>query len=148
MVLPFFTLYLTSELGYQEATAGRMLSVYGLGSVFGAYLGGRLMPVIGAIRLQIVALLLSVPQFLIVPTTSSTWAIAVSVFLLAFCCDAVRPANATALTHFAPAEWRFRAFGLQRTALKLGVSFGPAIGGVLATISFVWLFVVDAGTIA
>ncbi len=30
--------------------------------------------------------------------------------------------------------------------LNLGVSFGPAIGGVLATISFVWLFVLDAAT--
>ena len=83
MVLPFFTLYLTSELGYQEAAAGRVLSWYGVGSIFGAFVGGRLVPAIGAIRLQIVALLLSVPLFLIIPVWESAGAIALSMFLLA-----------------------------------------------------------------
>jgi predicted MFS family arabinose efflux permease len=146
MVLPFLTLYLTSEMGYQEATAGRMLSVYGLGSICGAYLGGRLVKSVGAVRLQILLLFLSVPAFLAVPLFHSSWGIAASLFLLSFFTDGVRPANATAVTQYAPVQLRVRAFGLQRMAVNLGISFGPAIGGVLATINFVWLFVADAST--
>ncbi len=146
MVLPFFTLYLTSDLGYQEATAGRMLSVYGLGSISGAYIGGRLIRSVGAIRVQILFLLLAVPMFLAVPLFRSWPGIAVSMFLLGLFSEGIRPANATAITHFAPPELRVRAFGLQRMAVNLGISFGPAMGGVLATISFFWLFVVDAAT--
>ena len=146
MVLPFFTLYLTSALGYQEAAAGRMLSVYGLGSIAGAYIGGRLVHRIGAIRLQILFLLLSVPMYLAVPMFRASWGIALSMFLLSFFTDGVRPANATAIAQFAPKHLQVRAFGLQRMAVNLGISFGPAIGGVLATIGFVWLFITDGAT--
>ena len=146
MVLPFFTLYLTSELGYHEAAAGRILGIYGVGSIVGAYVGGHLTRRVGAVRLQIAFLLLAVPLCLAVPLFRSTGGISLSMFLLSFFAEGVRPAIATAITQFAPAPLQVRAFGLHRMALNLGISFGPAIGGVLATISFVWLFVADAAT--
>ncbi len=146
MVLPFFTLYLTSRLGFTEAAAGWLLSAYGLGSVAGSFVGGRLTSRIGAIPVQILFLLLSVPMFLLVPFFGSWWSIAPTMFLLSFFSDGIRPANGTAITQLTPPPLRIRAFGLQRMALNLGISFGPAIGGVLATISFVWLFIVDGAT--
>ena len=42
MVLPFITLYLTEQRDLTVAMAGRMLSLYGLGAVAGAYIGGWL----------------------------------------------------------------------------------------------------------
>ncbi len=146
MVVPFFTLYLTSQLGYQEAAAGWLLSAYGLGSVVGTYVGGRLTSRLGAVRLQIVFLLMGVPACLIVPLFRSWWSIAAAVFLLSFFTEGVRPANGTAVAQYAPPHVRVRAFGLQRMAANLGISFGPAIGGVLATFSFAWLFAADALT--
>ena len=146
MVLPFFTLYLTSERGYQEAAAGRILGIYGVGSIAGAYVGGRLTHRVGAVPLQIGFFLAAVPICLAVPLFRSSWGISLSMFLLSFFAEGVRPAIATAITQFAPAPLQVRAFGLHRMALNLGISFGPALGGVLATISFVWLFVVDAAT--
>ncbi len=146
MVLPFFTLYLTSQLDYSDAAASRMLSIYGLGSICGAYLGGRLTSRVGAIRLQVISLFCAVPACLAVPLFRSWVGIAASIFLMSLFSEAVRPANGTALTHFTPPALRVRAFGLQRMAVNLGISFGPAIGGALAMFSFVWLFIVDAGT--
>jgi MFS family permease len=45
----------------------------------------------------------------------------------------------------APAQ-RKAAFALSRLAVNLGMSVGPAIGGVLALFSFRWLFFVDGAT--
>ncbi len=146
MVLPFFTLYLTRELGYGEAAAGRMLGIYGLGSIVGAYAGGRLAGRWGAVRLQIVFLTLAAPICLAVPLFHSASGIAIAMFLLSFFAEGVRPAIATAIAQFSAPPLQVRAFGLHRMALNLGISFGPAIGGVLATVGFVWLFVVDAAT--
>jgi predicted MFS family arabinose efflux permease len=64
MVLPFLTLYLTQKLGFTGALAGRMVSVYGVGAVCGAYLGGRLAERFGAIRFQTVCLFLAAPGFM------------------------------------------------------------------------------------
>jgi MFS family permease len=146
MVLPFMTLYLTSQLGMSEALAGRLIGIYGLGAVCGAYLGGRLAGVMGPIRLQTICLFLSAPGFCLLPVWESWPAIAASLFSLSVVAEAVRPANATAVTLFTKPEHRTRAFALQRLAANLGFSFGPAIGGVLATMNYGLLFAVDALT--
>jgi predicted MFS family arabinose efflux permease len=41
---------------------------------------------------------------------------------------------------------RKSAFSVYRLAINLGMAIGPALGGVLATISFRYLFIVDAAT--
>ena len=146
MVLPFMALYLTKEIGISESSAGRLISVYGLGAIAGSYLGGRLTKRSGAIRIQTLALFLSVPVFLVVPLGKSWGQIAAAIFCLSLVSEAVRPASATAVAHYSQPENRMRAFALQRLAANLGFSFGPAIGGVLANINYVLLFVVDALT--
>jgi len=146
MVLAFMTLYLTNELGFSMFEAGEIFSIYGLGSMAGAYLGGRLVKPLGAIRTQIVGLALSVPILMTVPFFTSWWSVALVVFLFSVCTNSVRPANSVAVAQFAPADLHARAFGLQRMAVNLGFSIGPAIGGVLATYDFHLLFIADAIT--
>ncbi|BBO33047.1 MFS transporter [Lacipirellula parvula] len=148
MVLPFLTLYLTQRLGMSESLAGRMVSVYGLGAVCGAYLGGRLAERFGAIRFQTVCMFAAAPGFTLIPLWQSWQAIAINLFLVSMVAEAVRPANAAAVTQLTPPDKRLRAFALQRLAANFGFSFGPALGGLLATIDFQWLFFVDALTTA
>ena len=146
MVLAFLTLYLTTKLGFTMPQAGAIFAVYGLGSVAGSYLGGRLVRPVGAVRLQIIAQLVSVPLYLLVPVFTSWIGVGISVFLLSVFVECVRPANNVAVTQFTSPELHTRAFGLQRMAVNLGFSIGPAIGGVLAEIDFVWLYVFDGVT--
>ena len=47
MVLPFLTLYLRQDLEFTTGQAGVMLSLYGVGSIGGAALGGKLTDRIG-----------------------------------------------------------------------------------------------------
>ena len=148
MVLPFLTLYLTKTQGYTDSQAGFVISIYGLGSVVGAYVGGKLTRPVGAVRLQVILLMLSVPVYLILPFCISFVQIATAVFSLSVFSEGVRPANATAITLYSTSEQRTRAFALNRMMLNLGISFGPAIGGLLNAISFFWIFVADALTTA
>ncbi|MCK7462014.1 MAG: MFS transporter [Sphingobacterium sp.] len=52
MVIFFLSLYLTRELGLTTARAGQALSLYGVGSLVGAYAGGWLADRIGSIAVQ------------------------------------------------------------------------------------------------
>lgn len=59
MVLFFMILYLTREMNFSISLAGKMISVYGLDSLLGSYLGGWLSDVIGSRRIQLISLILN-----------------------------------------------------------------------------------------
>ena len=57
MVLLFTSLYMTKELHFTITQAGMIMSLYGIGSVMGAYLGGRLTDRINYFNLMLCALI-------------------------------------------------------------------------------------------
>ncbi|MEM9556807.1 MAG: MFS transporter [Acidobacteriota bacterium] len=146
MVLVFLALYLTRELGHPPTFAGRVLAVYGVGHLAGAWLGGWLSDRVGSLRVQSGSLVLSGVFFLVLGQVESPRAIMAVVFLVAVAAEALRPANGAALAALAPARLRARAWALQRIALNLGFSIGPALGGWLASIDYGLLFVADGVT--
>lgn len=50
------------------------------------------------------------------------------------------------MVHVCPPEIRARAFALNRLAVNLGISIGPALGGFLTTLNYSYLFWVDGLT--
>lgn len=146
MVLPFFSLYLTRERDLSVVQAGAMLSLYGLGAIAGAWVGGRLADGLGPIRAQQASLVLAGVGFLLVPTLDRLSTITVAVPLLSIVVESFRPANMAAFAQRAPAELQARSFALLRLAGNTGMTIGPAVGGFLALYGYTWLFVADAGT--
>ena len=57
-----------------------------------------------------------------------------------------RPANLALIGDLVAPERRKTAFSVNRLAINLGMSVGPALGGFLATVSFRGLFWVDGAT--
>ncbi len=146
MVLFFMSLYLTDELRFSVADAGNIISVYGFGYLAGSFLGGWLSDKWGTSRVQLLSLALSGVGYIAIRFLSDFYEIAIAIFLLAVVAEAFRPANATALANVAPPEKRARAFALNRLAINLGITIGPALGGFLATLDYHYLFWVDGIT--
>ena len=146
MVLPFLVLYLTTDLGFSPARAGLMLAFYGASAIVFGPIGGRLSDRIGALRVMRVSLIASGLVLLLFPLAKSFTAVAAMTVLWAGCSELFRPASLAAITHVVAPEQRKQAFALNRLAINLGMSIGPALGGFLATVSFRAMFVVDAVT--
>jgi len=146
MVLPFLVLYLTRELGFSPARAGGMLAVYGASAIVFGPIGGRLSDRIGALRVMRGSLIASGSALLLFPLARSFTAVAAMTVLWAGCGEMFRPASLAAITHVVAPEQRRQAFALNRLAINLGMSIGPALGGFLATVSFRAMFAVDAVT--
>jgi MFS family permease len=146
MALPFLVLYLTQYLHVPAHVAGLAISAYGIGGMIGAPIAGRLCDRVGAFTVMRASLVLTGVVLLVIPLAHRFAAVAVLTFVWGIVADSTRPATMSALTNATPAERRKAAIALNRLAVNLGMSIGPAIGGFLALVSFPLLFVVDGGT--
>ena len=145
MVLPFLTLYLTQRQGFSVQEAGGVLSLYGIGAIVGSYVGGWLSDRIGSIKAQVISLFLATVALAGLSTVHSSLAVVVVVILWSIAAESMRPANGAALAEMSPPDLHVRAFGLRRLSTNLGMSIGPALGGLLVTWSYHWLFMIEAG---
>lgn len=140
MVLPFLGIYMTDVLGFSMKEAGYVLSCFGVGSVAGSLAGGWLTDKWGHFKVQTGSLFLAVPVFLLLPHLKHLETLAAGVFLLSLITEIFRPANSVSISTYAKPENITRAYSLNRMALNLGFSIGPALGGFLAAISYQLLF--------
>lgn len=144
MALPFLVLYLT-RLGYPASQAGLMLTVYGVGALLVAPLAGRLSDRFGSLVVMKASLASSGLVLFAFPVANGAW-IPVAGALLAVTTESFRPANLSSISELVAPERRKAAFALHRLAVNVGMSIGPALGGLLATVSFSALFRVDGAT--
>jgi len=143
MAIPFLVLYLTKDVGFTAEHAGLMLSLYGAGSLVASPFLGRLADRIGPVRIMKASLVCSTIVMVFFPFARSTGAVMAATVLLAVSAEAFRPASMAVLTDIAPPTQRKAAFAVNRLAVNLGMSVGPAVGGYLAEISFPSIFRVN-----
>lgn len=144
MVLPFLGVYMTNHLHFSIENTGIVLSFFGIGSVLGSWIGGFITDKIGEYKVQSFSLLLSVPLFCLIPVFKTEVGVAAIILVQSIVSDAFRPANSVAITKYAKPENITRAFSLNRMAVNLGFSIGPALGGILSAISYEFLFFTNA----
>lgn len=146
MVIPFMTLYLTTEKGYSIGKAGFVFGLFGFGAFSGAWIGGKLTDKIGFYPVQLITLLGGGCLFMVLGQMESYGLICLFTYLVSFVNEAFRPANSTAIAFYSKPENRTRSYSLNRLAINLGWAVGAGIGGYIAHISYELLFWVDGVT--
>ena len=146
MVVPFLTLYLTTQKGFDPARAGGLLSLFGAGSLAGITVGARLTDRIGYRPVMLASLIGSGVSLFLLGQLEPGVLFAVAVFTSGFVADAFRPANGAAIAIHSTAAERPRAYGLYRLAINAGWSTGPALGGIIARYDYSLLFIIDGAT--
>lgn len=145
MVLPFMTLY-CKHIGYSTKQAGYVVAIYGVGSLVGAFIGGKISDRFGFYYTQFFALFCGGVLFIALGQMNTYFSICVCTFFLSMVNESFRPANATAIAHYSTVKNRTQAFSIVRLAINLGWGFGGALGGILASINYHLLFWVDGFT--
>jgi MFS family permease len=144
-VWPFLTLYITRS-GHSAGEASWAVAAYSVGGVIAAALGGWLADRLGRnVTLGISALAGACCMMALSQATD--WRVLAGLaFVTAVVTEAGSPAGSALLQDIVPPSQRVLAYSVQRFAINLGWSFGPAVAGWLAESSFFWLFAVDAIT--
>jgi MFS family permease len=139
-------LYLTNTLGISPGRAALSLTVYGVAALVTMPIAGWLSDLVGPVTVMKASLFLSGVILFLFPLAHHFAAILVITFFFAVLNESVRPPSLAIISDAVAPPQRKAAFALSRLAVNLGMSVGPAVGGLLALISFRWLFFVDGLT--
>ncbi|MFO0648171.1 MAG: MFS transporter [Polyangiales bacterium] len=144
-VLTFLPLFLTERHRYSDARAGAVLSLYGLGGLFGASLGGWASDRYGRRVTMLVALVASAAVLLAFGVAPAGALLAGAAFAHGVC-NGYGPALSASLADVVTVEDRARAFGYFYWAVNLGFTVAACAGGALSRHGFFTLFAGDAVT--
>lgn len=147
MVLPFLSKYLKEDLDFSLSQVKWILVSFGVGSMVGSWLGGKLSDKIGFYKIMVFSLLSSGLLFFGLQFVTSFEGLCISMFLIMVVADMFRPAMFVSLEAYSKPENRTRALTLVRLAINLGFATGPALGGlIIMGIGYQGLFWADGGT--
>ena len=140
----FIVLYLTQR-GHSAGAAGSVLGAFGLGRVLGNTVGGYLTDKIDRRWTIFLSAVTTSGLTVIVPFLGWLPSIVVIVGLIGVMSQVYRPAaSAVLIDSVTTNQQRLAAFGMFRFAMNVGVALGGVLGGVLASTSYVKLFLVSA----
>ncbi len=147
MVLPFLTIYLTTELGYSLKEAGVLAGAFGFGSLAGTFLGGKLSDRIGNEKVIIGSLSISGLLLVMIQYATTFYPLFALIFTTALFGEAYRPAQMALIARFVPRNQTGRTMAVIRMSINLGFSAAPAFGGLVAVgLGYKWLFWIDGVT--
>ena len=147
-VIPFLTLYLTSQRQIPVSQAALMVSLFGAGSFISQLSGGELTDRLGRRPVMLMSFFIT-PIFMVaLGLARDLVLISISTFIVGFFTDLYRPAVGAAIADLVPPEARTRAYGYNYWAINLGAAIAPVLAGLIAGYNYLILFVADAATTA
>jgi predicted MFS family arabinose efflux permease len=147
MVIPFLSLYLTESLEIDISNVGWVMTCYGLGSLVGSWLGGKLTDTFGYYKVMFFSIVTTGLLFFWLQTLTTFQSFCWGIFIVMIVADTFRPAMFVALNAYSKPENRTRSLTLIRLAINLGFFVAPPVGGlIIVAIGYSGLFWVDGVT--
>ena len=147
MVIPFLSLYLTNDLNFKKPQVKWVLVCFGIGSVIGSWLGGKLTDNIGFYKVMVISLFLTGINFIILQYITSFLYLCIAILITMSIADSFRPAVFVSIKEFSKPENQTRSIALLRLAINAGMGVGPTLAGlIIVTNSYDLLFWIDGLT--
>jgi len=146
LVFPFLTLYITRRFAVSMTELGMLIGVFSVATLVGGMLGGAMADRLGRKGTLIFGLVASALTSLLLAWVDSFQLLFASIVVVGLFANVGGPARQAMVADLLPEGKRPQGFGLLRVAMNLAVAIGPAIGGLIASRSFLFLFIVDAVT--
>lgn len=147
MVIPFLSKYMKENLHFSYSQIGWVMVFFGIGSIIGTWLSGKLSDKIGFYKVMVFSLFASGIVFILLHYASTFEELCFGILILTTIADMFRPAMLVCLKTFTTKENRASAYSLTRAAVNLGFLFGPVLGGLIIMQSgYEYIFYADGAT--
>src|SRR5512146_100824 len=144
LLFPFFALYITQRFGVGMTQAGILLGMSSLFGLVGSVIGGALTDRFGRRGLILFGLVFSALSSLSFGLVRDVKLLYILVVIVGLLSRVGAPAQDAMLADILPESQRQEAFGITRVAFNYAWIVGTALGGLIATRSFLALFITDA----
>jgi MFS family permease len=144
LMFPFFTLYVTQKFNVGMTQVGILFGLFSLSNVIGGMLGGALTDRLGRKGMVIFGLVVSALTSVLMGLVNTIELFFFVTLVVGTFANIAGPAQQAMVADLVPEKKRAQGFGILRVVANLAVVIGPMIGGLLATRSYLLLFICDA----
>jgi MFS family permease len=144
LLFPFFALYITSKFNVGMTQVGILFAAFSFSSFIGSTIGGALTDRIGRRGMLIFSLVSTSLSSVAMGLVNSLDVFYAFALLVGIFTDTGGPARNAMVADLLPKEKHAQGYGIIRVAFNVSAAIGPAIGGFLATRSYLSLFLADA----
>jgi MFS family permease len=144
LLFPFFALYVTHKFNVGMTEVGVLFAILSGSRIVGSFLSGALTDKIGRRSLMIYGLIFSAGSSLGMAFIENMTLFYTAVFFVGLLSSIGGPAQQAMVADLLPEKQRADGYGLIHISDNLAHTIGPMIGGLLAGISYILLFFVDA----
>jgi MFS family permease len=144
LLFPFFALYITQKFSVGMTQAGVLLGLSSLFGLIGSIIGGALTDRFGRRRMILAGLACSALSSLSFGLAEEINILYFLIIIIGLLSRIANPAYDAMLVDILPRTKQQEGFGITRVTFNLAWIFGTALGGLIATRSFLALFLIDA----
>ena len=144
LLFPFFALYITQKFGVGMTEAGLVLGTFSISSFVGGIIGGALTDRLGRKKLILFGLVASAITTLALGLVNEFAILFPLAMVIGIFSDVAAPAHQAMIADILPEHQRQEGFGIMRVVRNMAWIIGPSVGGFIANIDFLWLFIIDA----
>ena len=144
LIYPFLSLYVAQRFDVGMTEVGLLFGIWSVSSLVGSMIGGALSDKFGRKVIMIFGLIFSALSALLMGFVNNMHTFYLLAAFAGVFSDIGGPAQQAMVADLLEGEQRAEGYGLVRVVANLAMTIGPAIGGVLAGISYTLLFVIDA----
>ena len=146
LILPFLSLYVAQKFNVGMTEVGLIFGLWSISSLVGSMIGGALADKLGRKVIIIFGLISSAITGILMGLVTDLSAFYFLALVAGIFSDIGHPARQAMVADLLEGEQRAEGFSVLRVVANLAITFGPAIGGVLAGVSYLLLFIIDACT--
>lgn len=146
LIFPFFSLYFTEKFGVPLTQAGLIYAIWAVAGMGAQFLGGAITDRVGRKHMIIFGLVSSALSSLALALAPTFFYVYITAAVGGLFSRIGGPARLAMVSDLLPEDKLSDGFAIWRVVSNLAFVFGPAVGGWLAGISFVSIFLVDAAS--
>ncbi len=144
ILFPFFTLYITSRFGVGMTTVGFIFGTFSVTGIVGSTIGGALTDRLGRKPMLLFGLIVSAISSIWLGFADSLPLFFAGAVFVGLFSNAGGPAQQAMVADILPDSQRAKGFAIWRVVVNVSAALGPAIGGLMASRSYLSLFIADA----
>lgn len=144
LMFPFFALYVTARFNVGMTQVGFLFAIFSAGSIIGGIIGGALADKYGRRAMVLVGLIASGVSSIFMGLVEDLNIFYILAAFMGLMGNFGGPARQAMVADLLPKEKQAEGFGILRVAVNLSAAVGPIFGGIIATQSYLFLFIADA----